>query len=325
MHLRLGFDNYALRSLGWKAARLLDYAAEQKLDAVLFSDLDVFESRSDASLAELKARADALGIAIYAGTLSVCPSSVIFKPELGTAEEQLRETIRVAHALGSPVARVVLGNWKDRLSPGGIRARIADTVKVLRACRSQAVDAGLKIAVENHAADLRATELLDLLDAAGTDFTGATMDAGNAAWALEDPRANLELLGPRVLCTGIRDSTVWETPDGATMQWLAMGDGSVGWPDYFRRYAELCPATPVFLETISGRQFPLSFKPEDLHAAYPELRAEELADYRTFMRRGKPQPPITPPDLALNPQFQRAELEKSLQFCRDVLGLGRRR
>jgi sugar phosphate isomerase/epimerase len=323
--LKLSFDNYALRSLGWKAARLLDYAAEQRLDAIFFSDLDVFESRGDAALAELKARADDLGLAIYAGTLSVCPSSVIFKPELGTAGEQLRETIRVARALGSPVARVVLGNWKDRLSPGGIRARIADTVKVLRACRSQALDAGLKIAVENHAGDMRATELLDLLDAAGADFTGATMDAGNAAWALEDPRQNLELLGPRALCTGIRDSTVWETPDGATMQWMAMGEGSVDWSDYFRRYAELCPDVPVFLETISGRQFPLSFKPEDLRAAYPELRPEEFAQYRRFMRRGKPQPPITPPDLALDPQFQLAELEKSLRHCRDVLGLGRKR
>jgi len=322
--LKLGFDNFALRSLGWKANRLLDYAAEQRLDTILFSDLDVFESRSDAALAELKARADGLGIEIHVGTLSVCPTSVIFKPEQGTAEEQLLETIRVARALGSPVARVVLGNWKDRLSPGGIRARIADTVKALRACRSQVIDAGLKIAVENHAGDMRASELIDLLDAAGSDFTGATMDAGNAAWALEDPRQNLELLGPRAVYTGIRDSTVWETPEGATMQWMAMGQGSVDWFDYFRRYAELCPLVPVMLETISGRQFPISLKPEELRAAYPELRPEELAQYRRFMQRGKPQPPITPSDLALDPQFQLAELGKSFRYCRDVLGLGRK-
>lgn len=323
--LKLGFDNYALRSLGWKAARLLDYAAEQKLDAILFSDLDVFESRSDAKLGELKARADDLGIAIYAGTLSVCPSSVIFKPDLGTAEEQLRETIRVARALGSPIARVVLGNWKDRLSPGGIRSRIADMVKVLKACRSQALDAGLKIAVENHAGDMRATELLDLLEEAGADFTGATMDAGNAAWALENPRENLERLGVRAICTGIRDSTVWGTPEGATMQWLAMGEGSVDWPDYFRRYAELCPETPVFLETISGRQFPLSYVRDEFWKAYPDLPQEEFKKFLWFVSLGKPQPPVSPPDLALDPQFQRAELEKSLRYCREVLGLGLRR
>jgi 3-oxoisoapionate decarboxylase len=150
------------------------------------------------------------------------------------------------------------------------------------------------------------------------------MDAGNAAWALEDPRANLEFLGPRALCTGIRDSTVWETPDGATMQWLAMGEGSVDWTDYFRRYAELCPSTPVFLETISGRQFPLSLNPEDLRAAYSELRPTELAQYRALMQCGKPQPSITPPNLALDPQYQLAELEKSLRYCRETLGLGRR-
>ena len=48
--IKLGFDNFSIRALGWKAPQLLDYAAALKVDVVLFSDLDVYESHSDAYL-----------------------------------------------------------------------------------------------------------------------------------------------------------------------------------------------------------------------------------------------------------------------------------
>ncbi|MEX0670190.1 MAG: hypothetical protein WD060_07025 [Pirellulales bacterium] len=53
--------------------------------------------------------------------------------------EHLALGIRMAKALGSPAFRVILGNAADRLTPGGIDARIADTVKVLRAVGGVAV------------------------------------------------------------------------------------------------------------------------------------------------------------------------------------------
>lgn len=319
--LKLGFDNYALRSHGWKARQFLDYAAALKLDVIFFSDLDGFEDLSESGLHELRARAADLGLELYVGALSVCPSSVIFKPQSGTAEEQLRETIRVAKALGSPVARCVLGNVKDRRSPGGIEARIAETVQVLKNVRSQSLDAGVKIAVENHAGDMQSWELVSLIEAAGRDFVGATMDAGNATWALEDPLHTLEVLGPYALCTGIRDSAVWETADGAAFQWVAMGEGNMDWQRYFQRFAKLCPNVPVILEIISARHFEVPLLHEEFMTAYPKIRQDEFAKFLALAKRGRPLP-VPPPDLALNPEFQKSELEKSIRYCREVLGLG---
>ena len=66
--LKLGFDNYSIRALNWKAPQLLDYAASLRLDTVLFSDLDVYESLSDEYLRGIKSKADDLGIEIQAGT-----------------------------------------------------------------------------------------------------------------------------------------------------------------------------------------------------------------------------------------------------------------
>src|SRR5688572_18858216 len=130
--IKLGLDNFAVRAMGWKAPQLLDYAASLNLDTLFISDLDAFDSLDDAALQPLKSRADELKIALYAGSWSICPTSTRFKKNWGTAEEHLKTGIRVAKTLGSPVFRVVLGSAEDRKTPGGIRARIADTVKVLK-------------------------------------------------------------------------------------------------------------------------------------------------------------------------------------------------
>ena len=89
----------------------------------------------------------------------------------------------------------LVSRHKDRLTEGGIKARIGDMVKLLKRNRSVCVDAGVKVAVENHAGDMHSLELAELVEAAGRDFVGVNLDSGNAVWCLEDPLQNLENLG----------------------------------------------------------------------------------------------------------------------------------
>src|SRR5262249_163390 len=156
----------------------------------------------DAALKNVRAKAEDLGIQIHAGSWSICPTSKFFKNKWGTAEEHLALGIRVAKALGSPVIRCILGMGDDRKTPGGTEARIEDNIKVCKGCRSGATDAGVKIAIENHAGDMQAWELVTLIEAAGKEYVGATLDSGNATWTMEDPLESLETLGPYVLSTG---------------------------------------------------------------------------------------------------------------------------
>jgi len=323
---KLGFDNYSIRALGWKAPRLIDYAASLKLDAILLSDPDVYESAAESYLKEIKSKADDLRIAIQVGMLSICPGSKLFDSRRGTAEEQLKLIIRIARALGSKVARCVLGHIDDRKSNGGIEARMAETVKVLKNIRSFALDSGVKIAVENHAGDMQAWELITLIEEAGREFVGATMDSGNATWGLEDPLHNLDMLGPYAVSSGIRDSAVWETADGAMLQWTAMGEGTVDWRRYFARFAELCPSTPVQLEIISGRPIPIPYLRDEFWNAYPRARIREFMKFTALAKRGLPKRPFTvPPGVdtkTAEQEFQKAELERSVKYCQQVLGLG---
>lgn len=327
--IKLGFDNYSIRAFGWKAPQLLDYAAAQKVDTVLFSDLEVYENHSDAYLGEVRARARDLGVEIEAGTGSICPTSRTFDGRYGSAEDRLLLTIRVAKALGSKVARCYLGNAEDRASTGGIEARIKDTVKVCRAVRAVALDSGVKIAIENHAGDMQARELVTLVEEAGRDYVGATLDSGNAAWTLEDPRRNLEILGPYAVTTGIRDSMIWESGEGAIVQWTAMGEGLVDWKEYFARFAELCPGVPVQLEIISGFNRPYPYLKPEFWKPYGSVPAHEFARFVALARRGRERAPFRVPEgkdrRQAEQEFQRTELEKSLRYCRETLGLGLKR
>ncbi|MFO0901693.1 MAG: sugar phosphate isomerase/epimerase [Pirellulales bacterium] len=327
--IKLGLDNFAVRAMGWKAPALIDYAASLATDSLFISDLDAFESFEKPYLIDLKKKAADQGLQIHVGTWSICPTSTTFRKTWGTAEEHLRLGISVAQAVGSPVLRVILGNGGDRATHGGIEARIADTVKVCKACRSVAVDAGVKIAVENHAGDMQAHELAGLIEEAGKDYVGANLDSGNAVWTLEDPLASLEVLGPYAVTTSLRDSAIWESEKGITVQWTAMGDGAIDWKAYFERFVQLCPETPVHIETISGfnREFPIWTA--DFWKPWPQARAADLARLMAIAKRGAPRPAWMPPAgqdrKVAEQEYQKEQIERSIRFCKQTLGLGLKR
>ena len=314
-----GFDNFSLRAFGWKAGKLLDFAAEQKVTAILYSDLDVYESHDPAYFKDLSQKAQDLGIKIYAGTGGICPSAERFSDKWGTAEEMLTLTLKIANQLGSPVARCYQGFSNDRRSPGGIQARNEDTLRVLAAVKPIALDLGVKIAIENHAGDMQGWELARLIERAGPEFVGATIDPGNATWTLESPMDNLEVHGPYILCSGIRNSMIWGTEEGASVAWTTPGEGLIDMKAYAKRFVELAPNAPFILEIISGfsRSFP--YLQPDFWKGYEEIPAKNFAAFLALAKKGQPIPSFEKP--TENPQkaeelFHKAELERSIQWCK---------
>jgi sugar phosphate isomerase/epimerase len=315
----LGMDNFAVRAFGWKGRELVDYAASLRLDTLFITDIPAFGTKDPTELGELRRYAQDKGVAIQSGSWSICPTSKSFKKDWGTAEEHLALCIRMAKAVGSPVARIVLGSREDRKTPGGIQARIEDTVAVLKSQRSLAIDSGVKIAIENHAGDMTATELVGLVEASGKDYVGVNLDSGNALWTLEDPIDSLEKLGPYALCTSLRDSAIWETEKGCKIQWTAMGEGGVvDLKRYFDRFAQLCPGVAVNIETIGGFAIEFPYLEASFWDAWPKKPAAEFANFLALAKRGH----SIPQHDGGNKDLQKGELERSIRYCREVLGLG---
>jgi sugar phosphate isomerase/epimerase len=227
--------------------------------------------------------------------------------------------------------RVFLGGGAERTGPVPLEKHIEAMAGVLKKVRSQAMDLDMKVAVENHG-DLQAWEMLQLLGAAGKDWVGVCLDSGNAVSVMEDPLLTLETLAPHILTTHIRDSVIFEHPTGAAIQWVALGDGVIDFRTFFTRFRELCPRVPVHLEILTGSPVRIhSYLERDFWKAYPNARASEFARFVALAKKGRPfmgammtggrgERPRAYDD-ALREQ-QRYDLERSLVYARDVLGLG---
>ena len=108
--MKLGFDNFSVRAFDWKAPQLIDYAASLKVDTLLLSDLDVYESLEADYLQKVAAQAKKAGVELQAGTGSICPTSRSYnEKKWGKAEDHARLLIQTAKHLGTPVAPLLSG------------------------------------------------------------------------------------------------------------------------------------------------------------------------------------------------------------------------
>ena len=319
--VKLGVDLFSLRSQNWTPFQLLDYCAARKAKVVHFSEIRFIGSLEPDNLRQVRRRAEELGIEVEIGMKSICPTSKMFDPKAGTAEEQLGRMVDAARIVGSHIVRAVLGSSDDR-RPGPIERHIESMVQVLRAMRSKVMDAGLKVAIENHAGDMQARELKTLIEGAGRDFVGVCLDSGNPLWTLEDPHLTLETLHPYVLTSHVRDSAVWQVPEGAAVAWVRLGEGDVDIEKYVRDYAALCPGRALSLESIvtGPRVFP--YRDPRFWDAYRNTPAWEFERFREIAERGKPHPDDPkPPDREATLRKEREDLDASIGYTRKVLGL----
>ena len=252
--IRLGYDSWTFNGYGWTAFEYLDYAAAQHLDAVQLSDLPNYASDDPAYLQQVKDRAKRLGIQIDGGLGCICPSAANWHAENGDPVAWVRKGLRVNKAVGATMMRAYLGGRGERAGPTPLDKHIENTLKLLKAVRSEALDREMKIGIETHG-DLQAWELRELIEEAGKDFVGATIDTGNPVTLGEDPLLTLETLAPYALTTHVRDSVVFEHPRGAAMQWVALGDGTIDFRRFFERFRQLCPQVAVQpFKPLAGRQ-----------------------------------------------------------------------
>jgi 3-oxoisoapionate decarboxylase len=317
--VKLGIDLFSLREQGWSPFQYLDYCAKQKVQVVHFSEVRFVGSLEPENLGAVRRRAEELNIEVEIGMMSICPSSKMFRPEAGTAEQQLGRMVDAAQVVGSKIVRCVLGSADDR-RPGPIEMHIADMVKVLKNCRSKVSDAGIKVAIENHAGDMQARELKMLVEETGRDFVGVCLDSGNPLWTIEDPHLTLDVLHPYVLTSHVRDSAVWMVPQGAAVTWVQMGRGNVDIDGYVKKYVELCPGKALSMESIVFGPRILPYKEAGFWDGYRNTPAWEFERYLAIAERGKPYRD-EPWKTADEAQRERDALEESLAYTKKLFGV----
>jgi sugar phosphate isomerase/epimerase len=314
--VRFGVDLFSIRSQGFDAFQHLDYCSKLGAKVVHFSEIRFLGGLEPERLKSVRAHAEKLGILIEIGMRSVCPTSKSFDPAQGTVEQQLVRMIEAAKMIGSPIVRAFLGTMADRSGDIPIAGHVENTIKALRPMRARFQDAGLKLAIENHAGDMQARELKVLIEGAGKDFVGACIDSGNPVWALEDPHLTLETLAPYVVTSHVRDSTVWRSAEGIVVRWTRMGEGNVGIAEWIRKYAELCPGKAMSLEVIVTGPRTFAIYDQKFWEAYKFTPAWEFARFLKIADQGKASP-YTPPPKEQAAEREREDLEVSARWVHE--------
>jgi 3-oxoisoapionate decarboxylase len=326
----LGLNTYCLRALRWHDIPLLDYAASLRLDACFLQD-SVDPGVMDAGhWAKVREHARGLGLRLETGGGIFVPKSAEeFESTVRTFERQIDR----AKALGSPVVRCLIASERATMPSGPVEQTMETAVKVLRRVRTRALDAGLKLAIENHK-EIQAWATREVIETAGKEFVGSYLDTGNPVFVAEDPLTTVEELGHLAVCVHLRDSVIYEHPQGIAVQWVPLGEGVNDFVRIVQRVRELCPPVALYVKPITGR--PPAVLPvydDAFWKLFPKARSADFARFAALARRGRPYekhvviediPGRQTPEAFLPAvQYQQREhMERSVEYAKKTLGLG---
>jgi hypothetical protein len=122
-----------------------------------------------------------------------------------------------------------------------------------------------------------------------------------------------------VLTSHIRDTSLWNTPQGIAVAWTRMGEGNIGIEDYVRKYAEKCPGRALSLEIIvTGPRF-YNYRDPKFWEAYRSTPAWEFSRFLALADKGTPKdaPPRLTGEAAQ--AKEREDLEKSIVWTKEFL------
>jgi 3-oxoisoapionate decarboxylase len=327
----LGINTYCLRFQRWNDRQLFDYCVKEKLDAIFLQDSIDPGVMDPKHWAEVRAWAKEHRLHLETGGGAILPRTAADRPKIVAT---LRKNIERAVAMGSPIVRALLAGDRFSMPEGTVEQHMETAVGILREVRAQAADAGVKIAIENHK-ELQAWETRLLIETAGKEFVGSYLDTGNPVFVMEDPMTAVEELGPYAVTFHLRDSVVYEHPDGVAVQWVPLGEGTVDFKSIVARAAEILPQVYIYCKPITARPpvvIPV-YSDEFWSKWFPRGRSRDLARFLALARKGRP---YDKPHLLADVSGEREKymeglkvqqlehMKRSLEYCRKTLDLGQR-
>lgn len=203
-------------------------------------------------------------------------------------QHDLLEGIETAAAMGADIVKVSMDLPRPRPRAG---SRFhPDVIPYLKKARNRLVraaplaeDNGIRLALENHC-DSFSEEVLWVIRETDHPFVGACIDTVNAWHMTEDPMQAIENLAPKAFTNHFRDDRVDFCRDGFKVTGTAVGDGDIDMKKAYHLIYTLSSCRRINIETEMG--FSFEDKPSALDG---EINA----------------------------------IKKSIDYCRNVLGIGK--
>ncbi len=216
--MRLGLSSYAYRwsiaVKGYRPAKPLTTkefilkALNHGVDGVQICDHLDFVTLSDRSLQEVRQLAETRGIYIETGAGN-------------TDLDHLHRLIAVSEKLGSRLLRVVPEIHRDCSKHG-----LSYITENIHRCLNAAKEAGVRIALENHA-QITSDELLSVVKSLGDSYVGICLDTMNSIVLMEKPIETAQRLAPFAITVHFKDFKIEPNPRGHRIIGVPLGEGIV--------------------------------------------------------------------------------------------------
>ena len=201
-------------------------------------------------------------------------------------QHDLAAAIATAKLLGADIVKVSMDLIRPRPVAASrfhpdVMAQIKLVASRLKQMAPAAQNAGVKIAVENHC-DTFSDEILWLLDEVNSPVVGACIDTVNALMVMEDPMQAITNLAPRSFTNHFKDDRIEFQRHGLKLTGTAVGDGDIDIKRAFEIIKTKSSMNRINIETETD--IPLD-------------------DMETALR------------------MEKDTVERSIQYCREVLGI----
>jgi sugar phosphate isomerase/epimerase len=300
----------------WPAA--LDLARELGLDGVLFATpRSVSPSLDRDELLAARQAADEHGLFVEAGLGCLGPHG-------DTAERVAELTAMIGAAATLGCDRFFAHTRTERQHASRPHAeQLAEIQRTLAALRPVLLEHGCRLNVKTHE-DLSSVEVLRLVETAGADAFGVSLDVANLVVRAEDPVEVTRRLAPHIHQTHLEDVALYFATAGLRRELRPCGDGVLDWTAILDALVRDAPARHLVFEQHRG-QFDTEIFRDGWFDGEPHVRPEELAGLvraalrceRSAAEQGGRQPvdSASRTDAA----GYRAELRRSITHVRAVL------
>jgi sugar phosphate isomerase/epimerase len=302
--MKLGIDGQKLPEARKRGPlKSLEHVKELGLGGIFFSTvLDMSETLDQGELADIRAKADELGLYLEAGVGKINPYCSAEAPEfraIGGGDVILGFTrmIEASAAIGCRELWVSPGNFKSeyrgRLANDRFRTdvtwdeQLVGIEKVLLKLAPVARATGVHLNMETHD-EITSFEILRLIEKVGEDCMGVVFDTANGLQRAEHPVFAAKRVAPYVRQTHIKDAYVGRATGGLDFQTRPVGRGIVDFATIIPILAKANPDLNLSLEVAASvEDKPRKANPRQCieiddpiwRAGHPDLTAEEHEAY----------------------------------------------
>jgi sugar phosphate isomerase/epimerase len=273
--------------------------------------------RDDEYTRELRRKAEGHGLHVEA---------IINLPKDAAEAGRFEQQVVTAKSTGAELARTVMlpgRRYEQFKTRAEFDQSCAQGLKSLQLAEPIAAKHRFRLAVENHKDHLIA-EKLAVLKQISSPYVGMCVDVANNFALCEDPVNVIRAFAPWAFTVHIKDQSIRECEEGFWLTDVALGEGFLDLKTMVGILRKAKPDIRFNLEVITRDPIKVPVRTDPYWATFPgRPRSDAEPMFRTARERGasKPLPLVSSLSNADQVSLEQSNIEKSIVFAREQLGL----